>query len=219
MKITNVTASNNSSYNVVLTDSGKWLNAPGSDFLFAFLMDDWTDDVKTKVTDAFEDALGMSSIIKTAVKETAGQEVENGLYLLDQSDMTKAMNSIPGMGETSADQKENSGNGTAFEITQEFFATILAGLGGDVTPLMNYLTPQMGTLQGQTKQSTVTENFGTVIGLVSLMPVLNVPVTTFQYVYSSATVSIWFVHVNCGSAERQSYHYSYTVVNYNYKKP
>jgi hypothetical protein len=45
---------------------------------------------------------------------------------------------------------------------------------------------------------------------------LNVPVTSFQYVYSSSQVATWFVSVNCGSVENQSYDYQYTVVEYNY---
>lgn len=207
---------NHISYNVTITDSGKWLNAPGSDFLFAFLQDDWDTVVKAKVTSAFETALGMSSTIKAAVKETSGQDVVNGLYLLNHAAMTKAMNSIDGMGETSTEQKHEQGDGTAVEINKQFFAAVLAGLEGNVTPLLTYLTEEMGDVQAQTKKSTVTDNFGTVIGLVSLMPVLDVPVTTFQYVYSTEATSSWFVKVNCGSTEHYSYDYSYTVVNYNY---
>lgn len=206
------------SYYVTLTDSGKWLHAPGSDFLFAYLEDNWPTDVLQAVTTAFETALGMSTTIKSSVQSTSGQDVVNGLYLLDQTAMTKAMNAIPGMGQTTVDQNAEEGSGTAVTITGDFFAAILGGLGGDVEPMLTYLTTQMGDIQAQTKQSTVTENFGTVIGLISVMPVLNVPVTTFQYVYSSTQTSQWFVKVNCGSVEHQSYDYSYTVVSYNYQK-
>lgn len=206
-------------YNVTLTDSGKWLHAPGSDFLFAYLESDWPKDVQAAVTKAFEDGLKMSSTIKAAVKTTAGQDVVNGLYLLDTAAMTDAMNSIDGMGETTVNQNTEQGSGTAVSITGEFFSAILGGLGGDVAPMLNYLTTQMGDLQAQTKKTTVTENFGTVIGLISVMPVLNVPVTTFQYVSSSSSVSKWFVSVPCGSVEHQSYDYSYTVVEYNYQSP
>ena len=145
--------------------------------------------------------------------------MENGLYLMNQAAMTKAMNSIDGMGETSADQKHEQGSGTAISINQQFFAAILAGLGGDVEPMMAYLTEEMGNVQAQTKQSTVTENFGTVIGLISVMPVLETPVTTFQYVFSSSETSKWFVDVVCVGVEHYSYNYNYTVVNYNYDKP
>jgi hypothetical protein len=207
------------SYYVTLTDTGKWLHAPGSDFLFAYLENNWPPDVLKSVTTAFETALGMSSVIKVAVKETSGQDVVNGLYLLDQAAMTKAMNSIDGMGQTSVDQSGESGSGTAVSINQEFFAAILGGLGGDVEPLMTYLTAEMGDVQAQTKESTVTDQFGTLVGLISVMPVLNVSVTSFQYVYSSSSTSEWFVSVNCGSTEHYSYDYKYTVVEYNYSKP
>lgn len=207
-----------SSYRVVMTETGKWMHAEGSDFLFTYIEDGWKDDVKKSVVKAFETALGMSSKIKDAVKDTCGQDVVNGLYLLNKDDMTKAMNSITGMGETSVDQKHESGSGTAVEINKEFFTAVLAGLGGDVEPLLLYLTEEMGDVQAQTRQSTVTENFGTVIGLISLMPELDVPVTTFQYVYSSSKTSEWFVKVNCGSAKHYSYDYQFDVVNYNYDK-
>ncbi len=207
------------SYNKISTTNGTWLHAPGSDFLFAFLKTDWPADVTQKVTQAFEDALKLSSTIKEEVKKTSGDDVVNGLYLLNQPAMTKAMNSIDGMGETAVDQEGKSGSGTTVSINMEFFAAILGGLEGDVAPLMTYLTTQMGDVIAETRKSTVTENFGTVIGLISVMPVLNVPVTSFQYVFSSAETSAWLVKLVCGSTQHYSYDYKYTVVNYNYDKP
>ena len=206
-------------YYVTMTDNGKWLHAPGSDFLFAYLDASWPENVIAAVTAAFESALTMSSSIKAAVKQTSGQDVVNGLYLLDQPAMTTAMNTIDGMGETSVNQFSEEGSGTAVSITGDFFAAILGGLSGDVAPMLTYLTTEMGDVQAQVKKNTVTENFGTVIGLISVMPVLNIPVTSFQYVYSTSEVSKWFVKVNCGSVEHESYDYGYTVVNYNYVNP
>lgn len=206
-------------YNVTLTDKGKWLHAASSDFLFAYIENDWPKEVVASVTKAFEDGLKMSSTIKAAVKTTSGQDVVSGLYLLDQAAMTEAMNSIDGMGQTTVNQNTEQGSGTAVSITGDFFAAILGGLGGDVAPLLTYLTTQMGDIQAQTRKSTVTENFGTVVGLISVMPVINVPITTFQYVCSTSAVSKWFVSVPCGSVEHQSYDYSYTVIEYNYQAP
>ena len=203
-------------YYVTLTDTGSWLHAPGSDFLFAYIEDKWPTQVQTDIKAAFKAALKMSSTIKASVKKTSGQEVVNGLYLLNQKAMTVAMNDIDGMGETGATQNAEEGSGTALSITGDFFAAVLGGLGGDVEPLLTYLTTQMGDLQAQVKQSTVSDNFGTVIGLISVMPVLNVAVTTFRYVYSSQQTSTWFVSVPCASIEHHSYNYSYTAVDYNY---
>ena len=204
------------SYLVTLTETGKWLHAPGSDFLFAYLENNWPESVQNAVTQAYEDALSMSSVIKASVKNTSGQDVVNGLYLLNQPAMTEAMNAIDGMGQTDVNSFNESGSGTAVSINGEFFAAILGGLGGDVAPLLTYLTTEMGDVQAQ---SPVTQAFGTVIGMISVMPVLNVPVTTFQYVYSDSQTGKWFVKVNCGSSEHYSYDYSYTVVAYNYVKP
>jgi hypothetical protein len=204
------------SYMVTVTDDGSWLHAPGSDFVFAFISKEWDSETQKQMTEAFKKALQLTTIIKAAVKKTAGQDVVNGLYLLDQPAMTEAMNSIDGMGMTGADQKHDQGSGTAVSITQEFFGAVLAGLSGDVAPMLQYLTQEMGNLQAQIKESTVTSSFGTVMGLISLMPELNVPVTTFEYVYSSSTTAEWIVQVNCGSVQHYSYDYSYTVVDYSY---
>jgi len=207
------------SYHKVSTDKGTWLHAPGSDFLFAFLKNDWPADLTAKVTQAFEDALALSSTIKEQVKDTSGDDVKNGLYLLNQPAMTKAMNNIDGMGQTEVNQDGKSGNGTTVSINQEFFTAILGGLEGDIAPLMTFLNTQMSDVIAETRQSTVTQNFGTVIGLISVMPILNVPVTSFQYVFSSAETSQWFVKLICGSVDHYSYDYKYTIVNYNYDKP
>jgi hypothetical protein len=204
---------------VTFTDAGKWLHAPGSDFLFAYIDSTWPQSVQADVTNTFETALSLSQTIKDSVKKTAGQDVVNGLYLLNQPAMTEAMNAIDGMGQTAVATHSEQGSGTAVTINGEFFTAILGGLGGDVAPLMDFLTTQMGDLQVQTRQSKVTQNFGTVIGLISLMPVLNVPITSFQYVYSSAQTSQWFVQVMCVSTDHYDYDYNYTVVNYNYVKP
>lgn len=203
-------------YIVTLTDTGQWMHAPGTDFLFAYISNDWSSELKDAVAQAFTKALTMSSVIKQAVLDTSGQQVVNGLYLQDQAAMTTAMNSIDGMAETDADSNQESGDGTAASINAEFFAAVLAGLGGDVEPMMVYLTQEMGNLQAQTSESGVKDTFGTIIGLISVMPALNVVTTTFQYAFSSSATAEWFVDVTCGSVEHYSYDYSYTVVNYNY---
>ncbi|SOE23813.1 hypothetical protein SAMN06298216_4193 [Spirosomataceae bacterium TFI 002] len=207
------------SYLVTKVEGGKWLHAPGSDFLFAFLKETWDPALITKVTTAFEDALDVSNKIKAAVKATSGETVVDGLYLLDQPAMTKAMNTIDGMGMTRATMGNQNGNGVAVDINAKFFASVLGALGGDVTPILKYLTSQMGDMQAQTRKSNVTVDFGTVIGLVSVMPILDVVVTSFQYAYSSKQTSEEFVKWICGSATKYSYNYDFVTVNYNYRVP
>lgn len=203
-------------YRVTLTDAGEWMHSEGSDFLFAYIPTSWDAGTKEAVKGAFVKALTMSTTIKAAVLTESGKAVEGGLYLLDEPTMTRAMTSIDGMGITGADQQQQSGSGTAVTITGEFFSAVLGGLGGDVAPLLAYLTTQMGDVQAETRQAKSVEDFGTVIGLISVMPGLDVVTTTFQYVYSSEETSAWFVKVNCGSAKHESYDYRYTVVDYNY---
>lgn len=206
------------SYQVTVTDDGQWLHAPGSNFAFAYLGKTWDSDTHKVMTTAFQDALRMSSTIKDKVKAIdGGPGIAKGVYLINEAAMTQAMNSIDGMGETTANDKSNSGKQTIVEINKEFFAAILAGLTGDITPMLDFLTKEMGNLQAQVKEETVTDVFGTVIALISLMPELNVPVTTFQYVFSSSTTASWFVSLwPCTTVEKHSYDYKYRIVEYNY---
>jgi hypothetical protein len=195
------------------------MHAPGSDFIFAYLHEDWSDKVKADVGVAFQNALAMSSIIKQAVQDTSGQDVVNGLYVLNQGAMTKAMNSIPGMGLTSATQNRQTGEGTPSDINMQFFQNILAGLGGDVSPMRTYLDEKMNSVQEQAKKTSINTDFGTVIGLVSLMPVLNIPVTSFVYAYTGQETKTWFENTRCSTTKKEAYDYRYTVANYNYVKP
>lgn len=207
----------NTTYLVTVTDSGEWLHPAGSDFLFAYLDASLPDDVKLSIRTAYTQALQLPNKIKAEVKSTSGQDVVNGLYLLDQTAMTMAMNNVDGMSQTTVDQQSKSGTDVSVGINAEFFTAVLAGMGGDVAPMMTYLTGEMGDLQGQVRTADVKENFGTVIGTVSVEPILGVPVTVFKYVYSDQETSDWFVSVPCGSAEKHSYDYSFTVVDYLYE--
>jgi len=210
----------NKNYVTVTTeDGGEWRHAPSSDFVFTYLPATLPPDTKAAMVKAFEDALGMSSKIKEAIKNTTGQTVVQGLYLQDAAEMTNAMNSIEGMGQTKDASGGEQGSGTAVSINQQFFAAVLAGLGGDVAPLMDYLTKSMGDVQAEVKKQTKIDKFGTVIGMISLMPELDVPVTTFTYAYSDSTTSSWMVKVNCGSTEHYSYDYTYQTIDYNYDAP
>lgn len=204
----------------VMQDESQWLHSAGSDFLFAYLdPKTMSADTIKAVTKAFTDALQMSNKIKAAVLSTSGQTVVDGLYLLDQTAMTKAMNTIDGMGMTSANTKENSGSGSAVSISNEFFSDILTGVGGDVTPMQDYLKASMGKVIAQVATQDITTDFGIVIGLISVMPVLNVPTTTFMYAHTTSETKTWITKILCGSEEKNSYDYTYEVVNYNYVKP
>ena len=57
------------------------------------------------------------------------------------------------------------------------------------------------------------------MGMVSLMPILNIPVTTFSCVYSSKENENFFVSTLCGSHEEYTYDYKHTNAVYNYVKP
>lgn len=206
-------------YLVTTTDDGQWLHAPSSDFVFAYVANDWTADQKTAVTEAFKQALTMPNQIKKSIEGKGGKPPQNGLYVLDAQAMTEAMVAINGMGEVKGNTSTNSGSKTAVDINMEFFTSVLAGLGGDVAPMMDYLNKSMQSFQAELSQNNDVQQFGTVFGLVSLMDVLDVAVTGFTYAYSSSDTKTLVVSANCGSATKIDYSYSYTVANYVYEAP
>jgi hypothetical protein len=206
-------------YMVTVTDSGDWYYAASNDFLFTYIKNSWSDKLKSEVSAAFKETLNISEMIKDAVKATSGQVVVDGLYLQNEASMAKAMNSIHGMGQTRRKPEKQSGEGSAESINEQFFTAVLDGLGDKVSPIEDYLDTAMAKIQTQIKKNTATDNFGTVIGLVSAVPELDIIMTTFQYAFSSAKTAESITKFKCGSNEIYSYDYTYTVTSYNYSKP
>lgn len=203
----NKVSKNGIPYFTVAMDDGTWLSSQGSDFVFAYVKNAWDPDTKAKVGEAFEDALDLPNTIKEAVKNTSGDEVLAGVYILDKDAMIKAMNSIQGMAETSASTNSKKGEGTAASINEEFFQAVLAGLKGDVSGILDYLNQEMGGFQAQLEKTTTYSSFGSNIGMISAIPELGVVTTSFSYAFSSSETGHWMVNVNCGSVEHYSYDY------------
>ncbi|MXN75840.1 hypothetical protein GR157_13990 [Burkholderia sp. 4701] len=203
-------------YYVTVTDDGTWIHAASSDFVFAYESNSLTSDEKKILGQAFEQALGIPNKIKKAVEKITGQAVAQGVYIGDFNLVINALNSIDGMAQTSENTGGDSGNRIVADITDNFFQIILSGLGGDVKPLQKYLTGQMQGFQAALSQNQNFQNFGTVIGTVSLVEGLDVPVTSFQYIYSNYTTAQWVEQLSCSSVEKQSYSYNYTDVTFLY---
>ena len=130
--------------------------------------------------------------------------------------MTKVMNTIPGMGQTSVIDKSFKGKDFASTICQNFFSQVLDGTGGDVDTIIEYLLSVMQKVQSQAKTTTSISNIGILICVVTLMPILNVPVIYFEYIYTSSKTQTWFIKVNCTLKMKIVYDLSYTSVKYNY---
>jgi len=141
-------------YYVTITESGKWLYASDSNFLFTFVPNRFSSQEKKKITDAFEETLKLFSLIRKAVVEKVDKgAVVNNLYLIDQDKMTKAMNSIEGMGMTSVDKSAKEANGTVASINLVFFNDILSSLGGEVDPMQKYLLKKMESIQSDARSA------------------------------------------------------------------
>merc|ERR1712063_238205 len=203
-------------YNVLATESGSWMTSPGSDFVFAYVDQSWPSSFTQKIGVAFQAALSMTNTVKEAVRKTSGDDVVNGLYLLDQTAMIKAMNSIPGRGEQSAVQASQSGDGTSIDISTQFLTAALASVSGDVAPIAKYFNSEMANFQASLKETDQIDQFGTMIAFISGIPFLNVVTTTFQYSYASSEIKEFVVKLACSSSTKYKYDYRYTVVNFNY---
>jgi hypothetical protein len=203
-------------YCTTITEAGRWLHASDSNFLFTFIKDSWNDSQKKTVTSTFEKCLPLFSVIKNTVSKKIGDDVVDGLYLLDQASMTDVMNSIKGMGQTSVQKKGYQGKESAKTICQSFFTHIFENVGGDVTPMSDYLIQELEKVQAQAKKTTITKDFGILIGVVTLVPMLDIPVVTFEYVYTSSTTQTWFVTVKCTCEKKEAYSFSCTYIKYNY---
>lgn len=201
---------------VTRTDSGTWHNLEGSDFLFYFEQDVWTDDLKKLAHDAFDKAKHLPNLIKNAVANVTGQQVAQGVYLADTKDMATALNSIDGLAETGVDTTSDSGNRDATDITTRFFGNLLSGLDGDVTKISGYLTKAMDDFRLQLENSEVGEFFGTIIGFVSADADIMETATTLKYVYATKTEKSWIVSSSCSSHTEFSYGYEFGNLVYDY---
>jgi hypothetical protein len=197
--------------------NGTWLHSQGSDFVFGFLKNDWNSNFRGKVGTAFSNAQPVANIIKEAVKTTSGETIVNGLYLLDQTAMVKAMNSVPGMAQIAVNQKSLTGSGTSADLNNSFFQAILGGLGGAVTPMQNYLNSQMAGFQSDLKKSSVKTDFGTLIGFISGVEPFDTVTTNFTFAYTSANNANTVEKVKCGHDKTHySWDINYTVVRFIY---
>ncbi|WP_175970491.1 hypothetical protein [Burkholderia sp. BCC0322] len=201
----------------VITDDGVWKHAEGSDYIFSFVPNSWTDAEKKVGYEAFKAALEVPNKIKEAVKATSGTVVEEGVYIDDPDVMVKALNSIDGMAQTGDTSGEQQGDDYVADITTGFFQVILDGLGGDVTAMETYLTTQMGDFQMQLDKEHDFHHFGSVIGMVSVDTDFDVAVTTFKYVYSDLSTAAWVEQLSCSSQSKFSYDYKYEVIDFLYE--
>ncbi|MBN2069011.1 MAG: hypothetical protein JW739_05175 [Opitutales bacterium] len=198
------------------TESGVWLHGPDSNLAFAFIQNSWSEETKENMEKAFVKCTELFPVIIDEVEKTTESPVVNGLYLLNKDQMIKVMNSIQGMGQTSAQNQEFDGYANATTICKLFFNDLLSNLGGDVTPMMNYLVEQMRIVQEQAEEATIDNDFGILVGIASLMPVLEMPITTFVYISTQSESKSWFVSLSCLNPKKVKFSIKTTVVKWNY---
>lgn len=204
-------------YMVTSTRSGDWYYAANNNFTFTYV--EKSEPSASDIVEAFKETLSLSGTIKDAAAASSGRPVVDGLYLVDANSMATVMNSIPGMGQTGTKPKTQKGEGTAEKINEEFFTAAMGGLGGGVSPIQYYLDAAMRKIQEQIKKNKLpVDSFGTLIGIVSTVPLLRVIVTTFHYIVCSAETAETITKFICGSPEAYSYDFTYTITSYNYSK-
>jgi hypothetical protein len=178
-------------------DDGEWLHAAGNNFAFYYKLDIWTEKQNNIMSTAFLAALDVPNLVKEAILTTSGTEVSEGAYTSDAEAMTKAMNSIPGMSQTSSGDNTLSGNGTVQQANEQMFNSLLAGVGGPVNPMRDYLNSTMAVNQGIFGANPSYRHYGTYMMLIALVPGLDIPVTTGLYAVSTSTSAAVLVKHKC----------------------
>ncbi|RQR49581.1 hypothetical protein DIE19_31560 [Burkholderia sp. Bp9126] len=207
------------SYCVTVGDDGTWLHPVEKLFIFAYLPNSASAEEKQIIGSAFETALQVPNDIKDQIKKLGGESYLGMDYFLDPSLVTKALNNVTGMSEIGGSSGGDSGTKVTVQIMDDFFQSVLSSLGGDVTVMQTWLQTQMQGFQVQIGKESNYNYFGTIVGTVSLVEGLDIPVTNFQYVYSDYATSQWVAKSSCSSQTKQSFSYSYDVTNFLYELP
>jgi len=207
------------SYTVTVGDDGTWLHPVDKLFIFAYLPNSATANEKAILTSAFEAALQVPNDIKDQIKNLGGESYLGMDYFLDPDLVTKALNNVTGMSEIGGSSGGDSGTEVTVQIMNDFFQVVLSALGGDASVMQSWLQTQMQGFQIQIGKENNYKNFGTIVGTVSLVEGLDVPVTNFQYVYSDYNTAQWVVKLSCSSQTEQSFSYNYDVTNFLYELP
>lgn len=202
------------------TDDGTWIHTEGSDYIFYYKFDSWTDEQNKIMADAFLRGMQVPNLIKKSVKDTSGDDVKNGLYTLNEEAMVKALNNIDGMSQTNVVQRNLSGDGTVQKANEQLFNDILSGVGGSVNPMRDYLNRSMAATQATAADKPNASHLGTTITLLALVPGLNIALTSVVYAVSTAKSAGVLVKHKC-SDDTTSFSYSvdYTKVGYSYTSP
>ncbi len=205
----------NPTYHVTLTPKGKWLWADRPGLAFAFIDATLEASLAARVTSAFETALGLFPALAAAVTAEHGSgAIAGGVYLLDQSAMTRAINTVPGIAMTKLEQDKLSVTATAAQANLDFFTGRLTDLVGEVKPLAPGLNQAMADLQAALGEAKGLSDFGILIATVGLMPVLNVPITTLQYISLGADQRPAFEAASCADAKTHRFDFRFSVADY-----
>jgi hypothetical protein len=202
----------------IKTNNGYWLYSSDIKFCFAYIDDKYSENQVKIIKEAFGKMPDYFEMINEKIPDTntKGSNTIRDFYLLDDKAISKIMSSIKGMGQVSIQNVKFSGESTAQNICKTFFANVLEKLGGDISSISSILLNGMNSIQNQVKETTVKNAFGILIGIVSLMPGMDIVVISFYYIYVSVDYKKWFISLNCSSPNTVKYSLSYKIIAYNY---
>lgn len=207
-------------YNEVITKTGMWLHSIDTNFLFSFIPNTYTKKEKQDTINCFKENLKTLLLIQNKTIDIIGRDsVADSLYFVNKDQIIKTMISIPGMGMTSVLTSDKEVSGTAASINLNLFKNILSETGGEVDVLNEFLIKSMGKLQFLSKKSTEKEYNGMIVGVVSLMPILGIPVVTFKYIYTASDTKEHFQTMSCEDEKKYIFDEEYMQVIYNLIAP
>ncbi|WP_264530294.1 hypothetical protein [Flavobacterium sp. N502540] len=203
-------------YCITPTLDQAWLHTCNENLLLALLPKGTDNKIETILLEAFKNALVVFVDIRAALKKTCHTTpFVGGLYLVDGPEMQRAMNTINGMGETSAYSSTKSYSGTPSAVNLQFFSDVLGISSDQLKYLESNLLRYMKIIQEDAKRATA-ETIGILTCVVGYVELTETTVTTFTYVTATTTTKDQFDKIDCECNDLEKFDYEYNVVKFNY---
>lgn len=201
-------------YDTITTSKGRWLCSTGEDILIAYIDNSWSKDDQEGVLVKFLATTETLSSIKNAVQNSTGQTVINGLYGLNEQQMTRCMNSLKDLGKASSKRHKMRDKGTSKDVIKKLLTTVIPDLAEDTSQISKYFEDKLNKAQSQIAKNYSMRSYGIMIGTITLDRLFKVPRIYYKYASCSNHYRNWLVDLNCEYPSYDYYNFEYTLAVY-----
>ena len=198
-----------------VTPAGKstWLHTCNENLVLGLIPEGADQKVEDALFSAFERAITLIGEIKGALKKNS---FVGGLYLVGCDEMTKAIGTISGIGETSTGTSIFSGKGMPSAVNLAFFQRVLGDSNQKLQFLESYLQRYMFDIQSCAKDCRAAEIIGILAVVIGYESLTGTTGTTFTYVTATGKTKTEFEGINCLNGEIEEFSFQYEFCKYNY---